>query len=157
MRQEINKELDRIHELQSKLIFEEFNSDTAWQIGNMLYERAKLEQMIITISIVLNGHKLFYYSFEGTNPSNDKWIVRKENTVNHFFKSSYEIALLMEIKKDNLTNRYGLPVDSYATAGGGVPIIIKNTGVVGTITVSGGSQEEDHYLITDTIGEYLKR
>ena len=157
MSEEINKELNRIHELQEKLIFEEFNSDTAWDIGNMLYERAKREKRIVTISIVLNGHKLFYYSFKGTNPSNDKWIIRKENTVNHFFKSSYEVAILMEIKKDNLTNRYGLPSDNYAASGGSVPIIIKNTGIVGTITLSGMSQEEDHYFITDIIEEYLEK
>ena len=157
MIEDINKELDRIHELQNKLVFKEFNSDTAWQIGNMIYERAKVEHRVITISIVLNGHKLFYYSFEGTHPNNDQWIIRKENTVNHFFKSSYEIALLMQLKKDNLTNRYGLHSDCYAASGGSVPIILKNTGIVGTITVSGGTQEEDHYLITDIIGAYLKK
>lgn len=156
MDQDINKELDKIHELQAKLIFQEFNSDTAWEIGNMLYERAKKESKIITISIILNGRRVFYYSIEGTSPSNDKWVSRKENTVNHFFKSSYEVALLMQLKKDNLVNRYGLPADSYAASGGSVPIILKNTGVVGTITLSGMAQDEDHYFITDTIEMYLK-
>ncbi|MEQ8155528.1 MAG: heme-degrading domain-containing protein [Clostridiaceae bacterium] len=154
---DINKEIDRMHELQETLIFEEFNSDTAWILGNMLYKRAKEENKVITISIVLNGHKLFYYSFEGTSPDNDQWIVRKENTVKYFFKSSYETALLMKIKKDSLTNRYGLPAEHYAAAGGSVPIIINNTGVVGTITVSGMAQEEDHYFVTDIIEEYLKK
>jgi uncharacterized protein (UPF0303 family) len=135
---DISKELDKIHELQERLIFKEFNSKTAWEIGNMLYERAKKENKIITISIVLNGHRLFYYSFD------------------YFFKSSYEVALLMQIKKDNLSNRYGLPADSYAASGGSVPIILENTGVVGTITLSGMAQDEDHYFITDIIGSYLK-
>ena len=157
MSKEIEKEFDKIYELEKQIIFEKFNSNTAWEIGNMLYERAKDENKIITISIVLNGHKLFYYSFEGTSPSNDKWITRKENTVNHFYKSSYEMALLMQTKKDTLTNRYGLPSESYAAAGGSVPIIMKNTGIVGTITVSGMAQEEDHYFITDIIKEYLKK
>jgi uncharacterized protein (UPF0303 family) len=157
MIEEINKELDRIHELQDQLIFEEFNSDTAWDIGNILYERAKREKKIIVISIVLNGHKLFYYSFAGTNPSNDQWIIRKENTVNYFFKSSYEVVLLMQIKKDNLSNRYGLSPERYTASGGSVPIIIKNTGIVGTITISGMTQEEDHYFITDSIEFYLRK
>lgn len=157
MSENVNAELARIHELQERLTFTEFTSDTAWNLGNILYERGKREKKSITISIVLNGHKLFYYSFAGTNPSNDQWIIRKENTVNYFFKSSYEIALLMELKKDNLTNRYGLPAASYAMAGGSVPIIIKNTGIVGTITVSGMSQDEDHYFVMDSIEFYLKK
>jgi uncharacterized protein (UPF0303 family) len=155
MSQDIDNELNRIHSLQEKLIFQEFNSETAWNIGNMLYERAKREKKIITISIVLNGHKLFYYSFEGTDPSNDRWIIRKENTVNYFYKSSYELSILMQIKKDNLANRYGLSSEYYVASGGSVPIIIKNTGVVGTITVSGMSQEEDHYFIMDILEKYL--
>jgi len=157
MSEEMNTELDKIHELQGRLIFAEFNSDTAWDIGNLLYNRAKQEKKIIAISIVLNGHKLFHYAFPGTDPSNDQWIKRKENTVNYFFKSSYEMALLMQIKKDTLANRYGLPPESYTASGGSVPIMIKNTGIVGTITVSGMRQEEDHYFIMDIIETYLKK
>jgi len=157
MNQDIYNELDKIKKLHDTLVFEQFNHDTAWDIGNRLYERAKREQRVITISIVLHGHKLFYYSFANTSPSNDQWIMRKENTVNHFFRSSYEVALLMQIKKDDLAHRYGLSPERYVASGGSVPILIRNTGIVGTITVSGMTQEEDHYFITDSIESYLKK
>lgn len=157
MSQEAEREIEKLQALQQELVFEEFNCDTAWTIGSMLYERAKREKKVITISIVVNGHRLFYYSFEGTTPNNDAWISRKENTVNQFFKSSYEVALLMQIKKDNLTNRYGLPAEKYAASGGSVPIIIKSTGVIGTITVSGMAQNEDHYFVMDIIRKYLNK
>jgi uncharacterized protein (UPF0303 family) len=63
----------------------------------------------------------------------------------------------MQIKKDNLSNRYGLSPERYTASGGSVPIIIKSTGIVGTITISGMTQEEDHYFITDSIESYLRK
>ncbi|HBY06457.1 MAG TPA: hypothetical protein DEH22_01190, partial [Chloroflexi bacterium] len=48
-----------------------------------------------------------------------------------------------------------VPESEYAPHGGCFPIIIKGTGLVGTITVSGLAQEDDHRLVVETIREYL--
>jgi uncharacterized protein (UPF0303 family) len=46
--------------------------------------------------------------------------------------------------------------DDYAWGGGGYPILIKNTGVVGSIAVSGLSGDEDHQIIVDALVEFKK-
>jgi uncharacterized protein (UPF0303 family) len=39
--------------------------------------------------------------------------------------------------------------------GGAFPIIVRNVGVVGTVTVSGLPQEEDHRPVVDVLREFL--
>ena len=45
----------------------------------------------------------------------------------------------------------------YAPHGGCFPVFIKGSGLIGTITVSGLAQEDDHQLLVDVIRDYLKK
>jgi len=51
---------------------------------------------------------------------------------------------------------YAVSPADYVDAGGSFPIRIEGVGVVGTITVSGLSQEADHRLATEAL-RLLKR
>jgi uncharacterized protein (UPF0303 family) len=155
MEEKIIKELERVIEGQKNLLFSEFNNDTAWALGNMIYNKAKEAGHAISISITLGGQKLFYYSFEGTAPTNDDWICRKENTVYKLFKSSYEMYLSAQLMDEDFMEYYGLSTVDYVLAGGSIPIRVKGVGVVGTITVSGLAQDEDHNFVTSVVREYL--
>ena len=48
-----------------------------------------------------------------------------------------------------------LDIDQYAAHGGAFPVIVRNFGVVGTVTVSGLPQEEDHRLVVQVLREFL--
>jgi uncharacterized protein (UPF0303 family) len=153
---DVEKNLQIIDEQERLLQFESFDSETALQIGLSLIKKAKDENQAITIDITKAGHQLFHYAFSGTSPDNDQWVKRKNAVVNRFYRSSLYIGLSLKKENLNFEERYNLSLFDYAPAGGAFPIMIKNVGVVGTITVSGLTQEEDHDVVVWAITEYLK-
>lgn len=138
-----------------ELIFKEFTNETALDIGLKLIEKGRSLDKPITIDISKNCHEIFHYSFDGTSPDNDGWITRKNNIVNRFYKSSLYIGLKLKISNKTLEEKYLLSPNEYAPYGGAFPLTLENVGVIGTITVSGLAQEDDHNLVVDTIREYL--
>lgn len=135
--------------------FTSFNNDTAWELGCILVNRSKNENLPILIDISFNGHTLFKYCAKGANGYNDQWVLRKQNTVYLQEMCSIRFGLEMKLKGEDFNTLLD-PYD-YATCGGGFPIIIKGTGVVGCATVSGLEDTDDHQVIVDAIMEYLAR
>jgi uncharacterized protein (UPF0303 family) len=62
---------------------------------------------------------------------------------------------LLKSKGKRIEEAYLIPETEYAPHGGCFPVIVKGTGVVGTITVSGLPQEEDHKLVVQALRDYL--
>ena len=54
-----------------------------------------------------------------------------------------------------MEEKYLVSSSDYAAHGGAFPLIIRNVGIVGTITVSGLPQQEDHELVVSTLKEFL--
>ena len=139
------------------LQFTEFTSETALQIGMRLIEKAKEENYSITIDITRSGHQLFHYAFEGTSPDNDAWIIRKNRVVNRFHTSSLYIGTKLKLEKKSIEEKYHISSMEYCPYGGAFPIIIRNVGVVGTISSSGIRQITEHNLIVEVIKEFLEK
>jgi uncharacterized protein (UPF0303 family) len=141
---------------EDELQFARFNEDIAWQVGNNLVARAIAERLPITIDITHGERQVFHASRPGTSADNDEWVKRKVRLVNRFGHSSFYIGQLIKSKGKRLEEAYLIPENLYAPHGGCFPIIVKGSGMIGTITVSGLAQEEDHKLVVETIREYLK-
>ena len=62
---------------------------------------------------------------------------------------------LLKSKGKRLEEAYLLSESLYAPHGGCFPVIVKDTGVVGTITISGLAQEDDHKLVVQAIRDFL--
>jgi uncharacterized protein (UPF0303 family) len=73
-----------------------------------------------------------------------------------YFRSSYAIGLRNELAHTTLQAKTGLDLRDYAAHGGCFPIFVEGTGCVGTITVSGLPQREDHSLVVAVLQEYLQ-
>ena len=147
--------LKQLLQEEQELQFKRFNEETAWQIGSQLVERARSESLPVTIDIMRGEHQLFHTSLPGTSADNDEWIKRKVHVVYRFGHSSFYIGQYLKGQGKRIEDVYLVPEAQYAPHGGSFPIIIKETGVVGTITVSGLAQEDDHKLVVQEIRKYL--
>ncbi len=142
---------------EQELQFTRFNETTAWQLGNQMVEHAMHENLPITIDITRGQHQLFHASMPGTSADNDEWVKRKVRLVNRFGHSSFYMGQLLKHKGKTIEQSYLIPESEFAAHGGCFPIIVKGTGMVGTITVSGLPQEEDHKLVVESIRAFLTK
>ena len=145
-----------LQQLEKKLQFNEFNCETALEIGLSMIEDAKKDDLQIAIDICVNGHQLFHFAFDGTAPNNDAWIIKKNRLTNRYSMSSFQFKFKLLSQNRTLAD-VGLSNSEYAAIGGAFPIIIKNVGVVGTITVSGLKDEDDHAVVVAAIEKYMKK
>ena len=140
---------------EQELQFTKFDEATAWKIGSQLVERSVRDSLPVTIDITRGDHQLFHASLYGTSPDNDEWVKRKVRLVYRFQHSSFYMGQLLKSKGRRIEEAYLLPESEYAPHGGCFPIILKDAGMIGTITVSGLSQEEDHKLVVQAIRDHL--
>lgn len=151
----LDADLARIALQEERLQFESFGPDAAWLLGCRMREMALAAGHRIAIEIRLHGFPLFYSALPGTSPDNADWLRRKRNVVERFHKSSYAVGLSMDKRGMTLEQRYGIPLADYVGAGGGFPIRLRGTGVVGFIGVSGLAQREDHNFIVEVLADVL--
>ena len=151
----IDNVLERLLQEERELQFSHFNEDTAWQIGSRLVEQATRDGLAITIDITRGKQQLFHASLPGTSADNDGWIKRKVRLVYRLGHSSYYVGQLLKRQGRRIEEAYLLPASRYAPHGGCFPVIVKDTGMVGTITISGLAQEDDHRLVVQAVRDYL--
>ncbi|HEX8036847.1 MAG TPA: heme-degrading domain-containing protein [Ktedonobacterales bacterium] len=140
---------------EAEIQFTEFTNDTAWRIGSRFVEVARQESLGVTIDIRRHGHQLFHAALPGTSPDNDAWIKRKIRVVNRFGHSSFYMGNLYKSQGSTIEEKALLDPTRYAPHGGAFPIIIKGVGSVGTVTVSGLPQAEDHKLVVRILREFV--
>jgi uncharacterized protein (UPF0303 family) len=147
--------LEGLLQQEKDLQFTEFTNKTAVLVGSAILKRAMEENKSIVVDIQRNGQPLFHGKLDGTTINNDQWIKRKNNVANHFGHSSYYMHVLLKSRQTTIQeDAYLDPID-YAAEGGAFPIIIKNVGQIGTISVSGLAGEEDHGIIVSVIKDFL--
>jgi len=140
---------------EEELQFTQFTNEMAYQIGCRIVEKASVEQQSITVDISRNGQQLFHCSLTGRSMDSGEWVKRKRNVVQRFGHSSYYMGTALRAMKKSIQERYCLNPAEYAASGGAFPIIIRNVGMVGCVSVSGLSQEEDHNIVTSVLREFI--
>lgn len=151
----LEADLTRLALQEERLQFDQFTADTAWLLGNRLREAALARPGAVAIDIRVAGEPLFFLAMPGTTPDNGAWCRRKRNVTLHFHRSSYAVGLGLRQNQTTLWAQSGLSNREYAPYGGSFPIRLRNAGVIGTITVPGLPQREDHNLIVAVLADWF--
>lgn len=153
----IDNLLTELKQQEDELQFESFSNEDAISIGLSLLDAAKKDSLPIVIDITRAGQVLFHAAMPDTSPDNDQWIIRKNRTVGRFHCSSFMVGRKLEKSASSMEEKYLISSLEFAAHGGAFPIRIKGTGVVGTITVSGLAQEDDHALVVRVLRAWLNQ
>lgn len=151
----IATDLDTIAIQERMLLFPSFGSETAWKLGSKLRADAVTRNASMTFEIQVAGRTVFLTTTGSPAPGQADWIRRKRNVVMRFGHSSYAVGLQLEQEGKTIEERHGLTLADYAMHGGGFPLLLTGTGLVGSIIASGLAQREDHAMVVNAIAATL--
>jgi len=151
----IESDLKTIAAQEQQLQFSAFSADTAWALGSHLRADAIARGAAMTFEIQIAGRTLLLVTTEGAPAGQADWIRRKRNVVMRFGRSSYAVGRQLELDGMTIEQRHGLTLADYAMHGGGFPIILRGTGVIGSVIASGLHQRVDHAMVVDALAAVL--
>ena len=151
----IEDDIEILKRQEETLRFEALSDEDAWALGSLMRSRASEKGLPLVIDIRVAGRPLFYTALPGTTPDNPEWVRRKINVVMRYHKCSYRVGRELAAGGSALDAARGVSPIEMAPHGGSFPIHVKGTGVVGTVTVSGIPQRQDHGFVVECLCEYL--
>ncbi|WP_257455235.1 heme-degrading domain-containing protein [Archangium lipolyticum] len=147
--------LEQLLEEEEALQFDHLGHEDALALGLRLLERARRERLPVVVDVTLAGLCVLQCALPGSRPDNHDWVRRKRNMVTRFWHSSYYMGRYYASKGTSLAGKPHLDPAEYADHGGSFPLLLRGTGCIGSITVSGLPQEEDHALVVGVLREWL--
>jgi uncharacterized protein (UPF0303 family) len=140
---------------EERLVFTQFDHQTAWDLGSAMRAQALADGLPIVISIRRNGQRLFHAALPGSSADNDFWIDRKAAVVDRYGHSSYYVGCLHRANGGDFDVDARLDRNLFAAHGGAFPLTIRGTGPIGVIAVSGLPQVEDHQFVVAALERFL--
>ncbi|GAA3971747.1 heme-degrading domain-containing protein [Streptomyces marokkonensis] len=147
--------VEELEAQERRLVFRRFTNDDAWALGSLLVELARERGAPVAIGIHRAGRQLFHAALPGSTPDNDAWIARKRRVVERYGSASYLVGSRFRAKGTTFEESSRLDADTYAAHGGSFPVTVADVGVIGSVTVSGLPQVEDHRLVVEALERFL--
>ncbi|MBN8667227.1 MAG: heme-binding protein [Chitinophagales bacterium] len=139
-----------------KIELDHFSNRIAFDIGLKIVELAKSRNQHIAVEVSRLNHTVFLFVDDNLPADKHNWLRRKANVAKRFEESSLSVKNDLKDGQMSLDKTFGLDERDFIAKGGSIPIFIKNAGMIGTITVSGLRDEEDHNIIIESLnGVYL--
>lgn len=145
----------RLLDEERELRFTVFDKDTAWALGCRMRVAAKERGLPLAIAIHVNGQLLFHAALEGTSSDNDAWLDRKARVADRYGHSSFYVGAHFRSHGLDFDADARLPVADYSAKGGALPLWVRNVGAIGTVTVSGLPDHEDHAFVVEQVRDFL--
>ncbi len=146
--------VDELVAQEQRLTVRRFTNADAWALGSMLVEMAHLREAPVAIDIRRGSQQLFHCALPGSTADNDAWIDRKRRVVERYGESSYLVGTRHREKGTTFEESSRLDPNLYAAHGGSFPIKVEGAGVIGTVTVSGLPQAEDHAMVVEALDRF---
>ena len=156
MTEDYAAQIDEIEAQEERLQFARFTHDDALQLGLLIVRLATERSLGVTIDITKGDQQVFHAAMAGTTADNDDWVTRKVRTVRRFGASSFLVGRRHKLAGTDFSEATGLPLSLYAAHGGCFPIVIRDAGLIGTVTVSGLPQADDHALVVEALELFLR-
>lgn len=147
--------LQELLDQERRLVFDRFDNDTAIALGMKIVERARTEELSVVVDISRGEQRLFYCALAGTSADNEFWVAGKNAVVRRFGHSSFYVGQRARLKGADFATSSLVDGSQFRAHGGAFPIIVRHVGIVGTATVSGLPQAEDHRLVVSGIEAFL--
>ncbi|MEU2061734.1 heme-degrading domain-containing protein [Streptomyces sp. NPDC013455] len=147
--------VEELEAQQRRLVFGRFTHDDAWRLGSLLVRLARERELPVAIDIHRAGQQLFHAALPGSTPDNDAWIIRKRRVVERYGAPSYLVGARFRAKGTTFEESSRLDADAYAAHGGSFPVTVEGAGVIGSVTVSGLPQLQDHRLVVEALELFL--
>lgn len=143
-------------EEEERLIFSSFDYATAWQLGSAMRQAALEGDLPLALSIRRGGQRLFHAALPGSSGNNDAWLERKCAVVDLFGHSSYYVGCQSRAQgHDDFNVAQRLDPERFAAHGGAFPLLLRGSGCVGTIAVSGLPELDDHRFVVAQLERFL--
>jgi len=147
---------NQLLEEEMNLQLPKFSRSDAFDLAQIILEKAKPYDKPIIIEIEINKLVVFRYFMDETIEDGELWLARKRNSVNLMSMSSLRFQYWLKQKNATIKSRH-LNTADYIDCGGGYPIRIEGMGVMGSVCVTGLHDLDDHQLIVDSLTEIKKR
>ena len=140
---------------EQRLTLPNFGIKEALVLGDIGKSLALNRDLPIVIEVRIGDWIVYHCSLPGSKQENDWWISRKARVVNLKKHSTLFERLSAEERSVNWFIENSVSEVEYAIHGGGLPLITKKEGFIGSLLISGLPQVEDHLFGVETLTEYL--
>ena len=136
-----------------ELVLARFTNTDAHRLGLLLLSFAVERDLAITIDVTRGNQVVFHVAMDGTTADNDDWVRRKTRAVQRFGEPSLLVGLRQRLTGGRIEDEAWFDERRYAAHGGCFPIVVRDVGIVATVTVSGLEQTADHALVVEALRE----
>jgi uncharacterized protein (UPF0303 family) len=147
--------LEELAAQEAELVLPRLTQSDALTLGLALLDAARAESLSVVVDVRHGDQVVFHAALPGTSATNDLWVERKVRVVRLVGTSSLRAGAEAAAEGAAFEERQRVDPLRYAAHGGAFPLVVRDVGLVGVVTVSGLPQVEDHRLVVRVLREFL--
>ena len=147
--------LEELAAQEAELVLPRLTQSDALTLGLALLDAARAESLPVVVDVRHGDQVVFHAALPGTSATNDLWVERKVRVVRLVGTSSLRAGAEAAAEGAAFEERQRVDPLRYAAHGGAFPLVVRDVGLVGVVTVSGLPQVEDHRLVVRVLQRFL--